>query len=155
MTSVVGIRNDWGFDGVVVPDYCGVAFLHLLHGIAADLSEAAALALRAGVDVELPTGDAYLAPLAAAVRDGRVPESLIDRAVARILAQKEDLGLLDLDFTDAPPSGIVLDGPEHREVARLLDERGIVLLANDGTLPLSRNDAGEPGAPAPRRPGSR
>ncbi|WP_062317354.1 glycoside hydrolase family 3 N-terminal domain-containing protein [Demequina maris] len=131
------LRDEWGFDGVVVADYFGVAFLHLLHGIARDLSEAAALALEAGVDVELPTGDAYLAPLAAAVRDGRVPEELVDRAVARVLAQKESLGLLDASFDGPAPSGAELDGPEHREVARLLAERGIVLLANDGTLPLA------------------
>jgi len=148
------LRDEWGFDGVVVADYFGVAFLHLLHGIAADLSEAAALSLEAGVDVELPTGDAYLAPLAAAVRDGRVPEALVDRAVARILAQKERLGLLDQDFAGAPPAGVELDGPEHRKVARLLAERGIVLLSNDGTLPLGRRDdaADEGGAEAPGAP---
>ena len=58
------LRDQWGFDGTVVADYFGVAFLHLLHHVAADLGEAAAQALAAGVDVELPTGDAYLAPLA-------------------------------------------------------------------------------------------
>ncbi|WP_062517021.1 glycoside hydrolase family 3 N-terminal domain-containing protein [Demequina gelatinilytica] len=134
------LRGQWGFDGVVVADYFGVAFLHLLHGIAGDLEEAAALALAAGVDVELPTGDAYLEPLAAAVRSGAVDEALVDRAVTRILDQKERLGLLDEDFGGPPPAGVVLDGPEHREVARLLAERGIVLLANDGTLPLGRPD---------------
>ncbi|GAA5518254.1 beta-xylosidase [Demequina sediminis] len=137
------LRDEWGFDGVVVADYFGVAFLHLLHGIAEDLSEAAALALTAGIDVELPTGDAYLAPLAAAVRSGRVPEALVDRAVGRILAQKEQLGLLDERFNGPSPTGVELDGPEHREVARLLAERGIVLLSNDGTLPL-----GEDGCPS-------
>ncbi|WP_062524483.1 beta-glucosidase family protein [Demequina rhizosphaerae] len=143
------LRDEWGFDGVVVADYFGIAFLHLLHGVAADLSEAAALALEAGVDVELPTGDAYLAPLAAAVRSGRVPEHLVDTAVARILAQKEALGLLDADFSGEPPAGVDLDGPEHREVARLLAERGIVLLVNDGTLPLGA-PAGDDAAGAPR-----
>ncbi|WP_062518834.1 beta-glucosidase family protein [Demequina silvatica] len=135
------LRDEWGFDGVVVADYFGVAFLHLLHGVAADLGEAAGLALAAGVDVELPTGDAYLAPLAAAVRSGAVPEELVDRAAGRILAQKERLGLLDASFDGPAPSGIELDGPEHREVARLLAERGVVLLANDGTLPLEADPA--------------
>ncbi len=98
------LRERWGFDGTVVADYFGVAFLHLLHHVAADLGEAAALALAAGVDIELPTGDAYLAPLAAAVRDGRVDEALVDRAVLRALAQKEELGLLDATFEEAPPA---------------------------------------------------
>jgi len=132
------LREQWGFDGVVVADYFAVAFLHLLHGVAADLSDAAAQALAAGVDVELPTGDAYLEPLLAAVQDGRVAQELVDRAVERVLRQKEELGLLDATFDDAPPAGVVLDGPEHRDVARRIAERSVVLLANDGTLPLSR-----------------
>lgn len=131
------LRGEWGFDGVVVADYFGVAFLHVLHDIAADLSEAAALALAAGVDVELPSGDAYLEPLAQAVRDGRVSESLVDRALERVLRQKEDLGLLDEDFTADPPAAVDLDSPEHRRLARDIAERSVVLLSNDGTLPLT------------------
>ncbi|MDN4484068.1 glycoside hydrolase family 3 N-terminal domain-containing protein [Demequina lignilytica] len=131
------LRDEWGFDGVVVADYFGVAFLHVLHDVAADLGEAASMALAAGVDVELPTGDAYLGPLAAAVRAGSVPEELVDRSVVRVLAQKERLGLLDRDFAGAPPGGVDLDSPEHRAVARALAEESIVLVSNDGTLPLS------------------
>jgi beta-glucosidase-like glycosyl hydrolase len=131
------LRERWGFDGTVVADYFGVAFLHLLHHVAADLGEAAALALAAGVDVELPSGDAYLAPLADAVREGRVDEALVDRAVLRVLAQKEELGLLDATFEDAPPEHVELDGPKHRRVAARLAEESVVLLGNDGTLPLA------------------
>lgn len=131
------LRDEWGFDGVVVADYFGVAFLHLLHGIAADLGEAAALALAAGVDVELPTGDAYVAPLRDAVIAGLVDESLVDRSVARVLAQKERLGLLDQDFTGPSPTGVDLDSSQHRDVARLLAEESVVLVTNDGTLPLA------------------
>ena len=69
------LRERWGFDGVVVADYFAVAFLHLMHGVAADTGEAAALALAAGIDVELPTGDAYLAPLAERIRAGLVDEA--------------------------------------------------------------------------------
>lgn len=130
------LRERWGFDGTVVADYFGVAFLQLLHHVAGDLGEAAGQALAAGVDIELPTGDAYLTPLAAAVRAGRVDESLVDRAVLRALAQKEELGLLDARFDDEPPTDVDLDSPAHREVAALLAERSLVLLANDGTLPL-------------------
>jgi len=131
------LREQWGFDGVVVADYFGVAFLHVLHGIAADLAEAAALALEAGVDVELPSGDAYMEPLAGAVNDGTVPMELVDRALERVLRQKESLGLLDATFDEDPISEIDLDTPEHRRVARELAERSIVLLSNDGTLPLA------------------
>ena len=131
------LRERWGFEGTVVADYFGVAFLQLLHHVAEDLGDAAGQALAAGVDIELPTGDAYLEPLAAAVRDGRVPEALVDRAVLRALRQKEELGLLDATFEDEPPSHVDLDTPAHREVAARLAERSVVLLANDGTLPLA------------------
>ncbi|PPH98528.1 glycosyl hydrolase [Rathayibacter sp. AY1D1] len=130
------LRERWGFDGVVVADYFSVAFLHLMHAVAADLGEAAELALAAGIDVELPTGDAFLAPLAARIRAGEADEALVDRAVLRVLAQKERLGLLDARFDDAPES-IDLDSPAHRDIARRLAEESVVLLANDGVLPLA------------------
>ncbi len=130
------LRDEWGFDGVVVSDYFSVAFLHTMHAVAADLGEAAELALAAGIDVELPTGDAFLAPLAERVRSGRVEEALIDRSVLRVLAQKEELGLLDESFTE-PPTSIDLDTPEHRETARQLAEESLVLLTNNGVLPFA------------------
>jgi beta-glucosidase len=130
------LRDRWGFDGVVVSDYFAVAFLETMHAVAADRGHAAHLALEAGIDVELPGGDAYLAPLAERIRDGRTPEELVDRAVLRVLAQKEDLGLLDATF-DSPPASIDLDDPGHRAIARELAEKSIVLLSNDGTLPLA------------------
>ncbi len=130
------LRDRWGFEGTVVADYFGVAFLHLLHGTAADAGDAAGQALAAGVDIELPTGDAYLEPLAAAVRSGRVDEALVDRAVLRALRQKEELGLLDATFDDAPPTAVDLDTPEHRRIAGRLAQESVILLSNDGTLPL-------------------
>ena len=130
------LRGEWGFDGVVVSDYFSVAFLHTMHAIAADRGEAAALALEAGIDVELPTGDAYLEPLAERVRAGLFDEALVDRAVLRVLTQKEDLGLLDATF-DTPPTAVDLDSPAHRQVALTLAEQSVVLLANDGVLPLA------------------
>jgi beta-xylosidase len=130
------LRERWGFDGPVVGDYFGVAFLHLLHHVAGDLDDAAIQALTAGVDVELPTGDAYLAPLARAVRGGRVDEALVDRAVLRVLRQKLELGLLDATFEADPPTGVDLDSPHHRAIARKLAEESVVLVHNDGVLPL-------------------
>jgi len=132
------LRETLGFDGVVVADYFAVAFLEVMHGIAADRGEAAALALEAGIDIELPTGDAYLQPLADRIRAGEFDEAFVDRAVLRALGQKEELGLLDdAAFEDEPPTGIDLDSPRHREIARRLAEESVVLLSNDGTLPLT------------------
>ncbi|MBU4213505.1 MAG: glycoside hydrolase family 3 C-terminal domain-containing protein, partial [Actinobacteria bacterium] len=130
------LREDWGFDGVVVADYFAVAFLHVMHAVAASKGEAAALALAAGIDIELPTGDTFLEPLAELVRSGEVDEALVDRAVLRALAQKEELGLLDATFEDEPPTAVDLDSPAHRAVARRLAEESVVLLTNDGVLPL-------------------
>ena len=146
-TYLTGVlRERWGFDGVVVADYFAVAFLHVMHAVAADLGDAAAQALTAGIDIELPTGDAYLAPLAARIEAGLVDVGLVDRAVLRALAQKEDLGLLDETFEGPSPTDIDLDSPAHREVARRMAEESIVLLANDGVLPLLTA-----GRPAPAR----
>ena len=130
------LRSRWGFDGVVVADYFAVDFLHSMHNVAADRGAAAELALRAGIDVELPSGDTYLEPLAERIAGGQTDLALVDRAVLRVLAQKEELGLLDETF-DTPPTEIDLDGPEHREVARELALESVVLLTNDGTLPLA------------------
>lgn len=132
------LREQLGFDGVVVADYFAVAFLEVMHAVAADRGDAAALALTAGIDVELPSGDAYLAPLVDRVASGALDERYLDRAVLRILTQKEELGLLAPDaFEDEPPSIIDLDSPRHRDVARRLAAESLVLLANDGALPLA------------------
>ncbi|TSD13068.1 glycosyl hydrolase [Curtobacterium sp. KBS0715] len=126
------LRDRLGFDGTVVADYFSVAFLEVMHGIAADRGEAAALALEAGIDVELPTGDAYLAPLVERVRSGQVDEALVDRAVLRVLRQKERLGLLEPDaFAEDAPTGIDLDTPLHQALARQLAAKSLVLLSND------------------------
>ncbi|KJL47668.1 Periplasmic beta-glucosidase precursor [Microbacterium hydrocarbonoxydans] len=132
------LRERWGFDGVVVADYFAVAFLEIMHRIAADRGEAAQAALTAGIDVELPTGDAYLEPLIERVKAGLFDEAYLDRAVLRVLGQKEDLGLLEPGaFADGPPADIDLDSPRHRDIARRLAEESIVLLSNDGVLPLA------------------
>ncbi|MBD9699158.1 glycoside hydrolase family 3 C-terminal domain-containing protein [Flavimobilis sp. GY10621] len=137
------LRDTWGFDGTVVADYFSVAFLEVMQRVAADRAEAARLALVAGIDVELPTGDAYLEPLADAVRSGELDIAYVDRSVRRVLAAKEQLGLLEPDaFDGQPPTHVDLDSAEHRAIARTLAARSLVLLTNDGTLPLARPDGG-------------
>ena len=132
------LRDDWGFEGTVVADYFAVTFLQTMHGVAADLGEAAVAAITAGIDVELPTGSAYLAPLEAAVEAGTIDLAVVDAAVARVLTQKEQLGLLAADYNPAAEPDIDLDSASNRAVARELAEQSIVLLANTGILPLAR-----------------
>lgn len=151
------LRETLGFDGVVVADYFAVAFLEVMHAVAADRGEAAALALVAGIDVELPSGDAYLAPLVEKVRAGELDESYLDRAVLRALRQKEELGLLEPDAFDAePPAEVDLDTPRHRDIAHRLAAESLVLLSNDGTLPLrpGPRESG-PSQPGPLGAGAR
>jgi beta-xylosidase len=143
------LRGKYGFDGVVVSDYYAVSFLELQHAVAAGQGEAAALALAAGLDVELPGTRCFGEPLLDLASAGVVPAAVIDRATARVLRQKLDLGLLDPGWSpradqaaDAPD----LDPPAQRDIARRLAEESVVLLANDAgdsgtrTLPLAAND---------------
>ncbi|WP_134739074.1 glycoside hydrolase family 3 N-terminal domain-containing protein [Nocardioides sp. 503] len=130
------LRDRLGFEGTVAADYFSVAFLQSLHRVAADLGEAAGLALEAGIDVELPSPKAYEEPLLAAVAAGLVDEKTVDRAVSRVLRQKCELGLLDPGWAPVEPADVDLDDPESRALALELARRSVVLLANDGALPL-------------------
>ena len=145
------LRETWGFEGTVVADYFAVAFLKLLHGTAESWGEAAAQALEAGIDVELPTVKAFGEPLRRAVEAGAVDPVLIDTALERVLRQKADLGLLDegwsalpealagadLSSPDALRGTVDLDSSENRDLARRLAEEALVLVSNDGTLPVA------------------
>ena len=133
------LRDDWGFEGTVVSDYWSVPFLTRMHRVAADDADAAAQALAAGLDVELPDTVGY-AGLADKVRNGELAEDVVDRAARRVLTQKVRLGLLDPDWT---PEGSVaragevdLDSAGNRALARDLAERSVVLLDAGAALPL-------------------
>src|SRR4051794_36588893 len=135
------LRDEWGFEGTVVSDYWSIVFLLNMHRVAATPAEAGALSLAAGIDLELPHVRCYGEPLADAVRAGAVPEALVDRAARRGLLQKGELGPLDPGWASTVPGGALdIDPPEHRALARELADRSIVLLANDGTLPLRGGD---------------
>jgi beta-glucosidase len=128
------LRNRWGFDGMVVSDYFGVDEIIGSHHMTKDRSEAAAMALEAGVDVELPTFAFFAGPLADAVASGRVSEATVDDAVARVLRAKFELGLFEDPYVQ--PDAAVLPYAEDRLLAREIARRSMVLLANDGSLPL-------------------
>jgi beta-glucosidase-like glycosyl hydrolase len=136
------LRDEWGFEGTVVSDYWAVAFLHSMHRLATTAGQAGALALAAGVDIELPDTICYGSELLDLISEGTVSESLLDRAVRRVLRQKLQLGLLDPDWSAEAATrdgaDIELDSARNRTLARELAERSVVLLANDGELPLGR-----------------
>ena len=132
------LRGEWGFDGIVVADYTAVAMLHTVHRMVSDLSEAGRLALEAGVDVELPRTEAYGAPLVAALDDGRLDEAVLDVAVARVLRLKFRLGLFERPYVEVPTEAeLEALAADEARIGRELARRSLVLVRNDGVLPLA------------------
>jgi beta-glucosidase len=133
------LRGEWGFPGVVVSDYFAVADLNVLHHIVSNNDEAAKLALESGVDVELPFGNTYHS-LINQVREGRVSESIVDRAVARILRLKFLTGLFDNPFVDPEITQNITNNDDHQHLALTAAHEAIILLKNQNNLlPLDRN----------------
>ena len=130
------LRGQMGFDGTVVADYYSVRTLWSYHRVAADESEAAARALEAGIDVELPALETYAEPLARALREGRADPAWVDRSVRRVLRQKFQLGLFERPYVDAAAARSAFQTPAQRGLARRVAEASLVLLVNDGLLPL-------------------
>jgi len=134
------LRNQLGFDGIVVSDYFAVRQLFDLHRVARDQGAAAAMALEAGIDVELPNTECYGQPLLEAVQSGRVSESLVDQAVARVLRVKFLLGLFENPYVDVEQVAGAFDTAEQRALAREIARQSIVLLKNEGgLLPLKKD----------------
>ena len=133
------LRNEWGFQGVVVSDYFAVNDLQILHHVVADQDVAARTALESGVDVELPAV-ATFKTLLQQVRDGRVSEALVDRAVGRVLRVKFLTGLFDDPFVDPAYAEKVTNSPEHQQLAAKAAREVLTLLKNqNGLLPLDRS----------------
>jgi beta-glucosidase len=128
------LRDGWGFEGIVVADYMGIEHLMTLHEIVDDLSDAAAMTLHAGLDMELPATAAYGAPLATALAEGRIDEAIVDVAVERVLRMKFRLRLFERPYAD--PELVVGETRDEAALALEVARRSIVLLENDGTLPL-------------------
>lgn len=130
------LRDELGFDGMVVADYFSVSLLMSYHRVAADASEAAIKAITAGLDLELPALDCFGAPLKAAVESGKVPVAVVNQAVRRVLAAKMRLGLFESPYVDTDRTAAIFTDPANAILARRAATRGIVLLSNDGVLPL-------------------
>ena len=143
------LHGELGFDGIVVSDYFAVNELKKHHQLAKTQAQAAALALTAGIDVELPATDCYGDPLRAALEAGDVDLEVVDRAVRRHLAMKVQLGLFEHPYSDEGRVQAVFSDPEPQETAREIAEASFVLLKNDapaggdgqagaGLLPLAK-----------------
>jgi beta-glucosidase len=132
------LRQDLGFSGLVVSDYEALSMIHTYHRAAPDLQTASALALAAGIDVELPTRKCYGDPLRAALDAGDVSIDLVDHAVEKILEQKISLGLFVDPYVDENQVYEVFDNTQNRALALEIAGKSMVLLKNDGLLPLSK-----------------
>ncbi|MCS2154488.1 glycoside hydrolase family 3 C-terminal domain-containing protein [Scandinavium goeteborgense] len=132
MTKI--LREQWGFDGIIVADYGGISLLHQHHGVSHDAAESAALAFNAGLDVELPKDDCAR-HLAEAVERGLISMGKVDEIVARTLTEKFRLGLFERPYADE--NSVELQSAQTRQAARDVATRSLTLLENNGVLPLT------------------
>jgi beta-glucosidase len=132
------LRNELGFKGIVESE--GYGFDSIVYEeVARDQKQAGQIALQAGVDVNITYEPAYMKLLVESVENGEIPESLIDRAVRRVLELKFRLGLFEHPFADLARAQQVVHSSEHQQLALETAREGIVLLRNEGgALPLSK-----------------
>jgi len=133
------LHEELGFQGLVLSEGNGFRTL-VYEGVAATQKEAGALALKAGVDVNVTYEAAYMKPLIENVEEGRVPMALVDRAVRRVLEQKFRLGLFDNPTVDVESAARTVHAPAYQDLALRAAREGMVLLKNEkALLPLRKN----------------
>lgn len=134
------LRGEWGFQGSVISDCTAIVEL-IYHGFAADEAEAAQKAINAGVDIEMVSNTFYNTA-ERLLEDGKITEDQINQAVYRVLQLKEDLGLFENPFKDADEEleKEIVMCEEHRKTAREIAADSMVLLKNDGILPLNKDN---------------
>jgi len=133
------LRGEWGFDGVVVADYFAINELQGRHRIVDNIGDAGAIALRSGVDLELPDGVAFY-ELKERVESGEFNEALIDQAVRRVLEMKMRANLFETPFADPEYADAITGNQEARDLAEEAARKAAVLLKNeDNILPLDRS----------------
>jgi len=128
------LRQEWGFQGFIVSDGSGISQLESWHHVAGSKADAARKALEAGIDFELD--NCYSSTLLGLAREGTVSEAAVDRAVGRVLAAKFRLGLFDDPYADPAEADELTNCAEHRRLAYRAATESLVLLKNDGLLPL-------------------
>jgi beta-glucosidase len=132
------LREELGFKGIVMSEGNGFETLIYEHVVPTQ-KEAGALALRAGVDLNITYEPAYMRPLLENVEEGRVPMELVDRALRRVLEQKLKLGLFEQPYVDPETAVRVVHSKEHQDLALQTAREGIVLLKDEhGLLPLKK-----------------
>lgn len=131
------LKEEWGFDGFVVSDLVSIDGLHSDHHIAKDKEDAGIIAINAGVDVDL--GANCFALLKEAVESGKVSDKVLDEAVGRVLRLKFELGLFDNPYVDPQTAAAEVRKVENIEVAHQAARKGVVLLENNGILPLRKD----------------
>ena len=131
------LKEEWGFDGFVVSDLVSIDGLHSDHHIAKDKEDAGIIAINAGVDVDL--GANCFALLKEAVESGKVSDKVLDEAVGRVLRLKFELGLFDNPYVDPQAAAAEVRKAENIEVAHQAARKGVVLLENNGILPLRKD----------------
>jgi len=132
------LRREWGFGGMVVSDYFGIDELIRVHHVVGTKEEAAKLSLESGVDIELPFTSAFPS-LIEQVKQGKVSEAMVDRAVARVLRAKFVAGLFEDPFVDPAQAEKITNSAEHQALALKAAHETIVLLKNQNNLlPLDK-----------------
>ena len=133
------LRHEWGFDGLIVSDYFGITDLVTLHHVVATNEEAAKMALEAGVEIELPF-EATFSSLPDQVRQGKVSEASVDRAVARLLRAKFEAGLFENPYVDPDYAEKLVNNADHQRLALQAAHESIILLKNQNNLlPLDKS----------------
>jgi beta-glucosidase len=132
------LREELGFQGLVLGEGGGVSTLVYEH-VAKDEKEAGQLALRAGLDVGISYEPGYMGPLLESVEEGKASMQDIDRSVRRVLRQKFDLGLFDHPYVDVDRAVQVTHSGAHVDLSLQAARESIVLLKNDGVLPLKKD----------------
>lgn len=133
------LRDEMGFNGVVVSDYMSILWLTLRFKTAVNLIEAGKQAMIAGLDIECPNPAGYTKDLIEEVKAGRLDETLIDRSCLRVLEAKFKLGLFDNPYPQKEMIPEVFNNTEHENACLEASKKSLVLYKNDGILPLSKD----------------